>query len=154
MALAFLIVSLSMPRLVAGYGRSVLTAGGLIQLTGLLLVAAAFWRGWPHPSPWWLGAAALVCGTGQGLLMTPLFRIVLAQVHEHRAGAGSGILATTQQTAVAGGVATLGSAYLSLASSGGIGNPRPQPPSHSWPLRPSLDLWRLPAGRFRRRTHR
>ena len=38
-----------------------------------------------------------------------------------KAGAGSGVLATTQQSSLALGVATLGSLYLALAAPGMLG---------------------------------
>jgi hypothetical protein len=62
-----------------------------------------------------------VAGIGQGLVMSPLFGFVLAGVPASRAGVGSGILTTTQQTALALGVATLGSLFLSLAGTGSLG---------------------------------
>jgi len=48
-----------------------------------------------------------------------LFRTVLADVPQHQSGIGSGILVTVQQSALALGVASLGSVYLSVAK----GNP-------------------------------
>ena len=54
-------------------------------------------------------------GAGQGLIMSPLIRVVLSDVPVESAGAGSGVLTTTQQTSLALGVAIIGSAYISLA---------------------------------------
>ncbi len=50
--------------------------------------------------------------------MSPLFGVVLSDVPQASAGAGSGVLTTTQQTALALGVATLGSLFLALAGDG------------------------------------
>jgi len=50
--------------------------------------------------------------------MSPLFGIVLSEVPAAVAGAGSGVLTTTQQSALALGVATLGSLFLALAGDG------------------------------------
>jgi hypothetical protein len=50
--------------------------------------------------------------------MSPLFGIVLSAVPAAVAGAGSGVLTTTQQSALALGVATLGSLFLTLAGDG------------------------------------
>jgi hypothetical protein len=50
--------------------------------------------------------------------MSPLFGIVLSAVPAAVAGAGSGVLTTTQQGALALGVATLGSLFLALAGDG------------------------------------
>jgi hypothetical protein len=48
--------------------------------------------------------------------MSPLFGVVLSEVPPPVAGVGSGVLTTTQQTALALGVATLGSLFLALAA--------------------------------------
>ena len=60
-------------------------------------------------------------GAGQGLIMSPLIRVVLSDVPIESAGAGSGVLTTTQQTSLALGVATIGSAYLSLSPTDRVG---------------------------------
>ena len=44
-----------------------------------------------------------------------LFRIILSEVPPARAGVGSGVMITTQQSALALGVATLGTLFLGLA---------------------------------------
>ena len=50
--------------------------------------------------------------------MSPLFGVVLSEVPQTSAGVGGGVLTTTQQTALALGVATLGSLFLTLAGDG------------------------------------
>ncbi|MGH3547193.1 MAG: MFS transporter [Pseudonocardiaceae bacterium] len=121
MMLGFLVASVYSARLVARYGRRVLTGGALVQGAGLAMVVAAALADWPH-----LGVAALapgtaVAGIGQGLIMSPLFRVVLADVPPGRAGVAGGVLTTTQQTSLALGVATLGTLYLSLSAEPGWG---------------------------------
>ena len=91
-------------------GRSLGWPAWFVGLASLALVLST---GWPHPSPWALAPATLLCGIGQGLIMPPLFRIVLSEVPAALAGVGSGVLTTMQQTALGLGVATLGSIYLS-----------------------------------------
>ncbi len=118
MAAAFLLASLSTSRLLARYGAKVLTAGGLLQAIGLIILAVTVWQGWPHLAVVDLSPGLVVAGAGQGLLMSPLFGVVLSQVPAAAAGAGSGVLTTTQQTALALGVATLGSLFLALAGDG------------------------------------
>jgi hypothetical protein len=51
-------------------------------------------------------------GYGQGLVMAPLFGVVLVSVMNANAGAGGGILSTTQQIANGIGVAPLGAIYF------------------------------------------
>ncbi len=70
---------------------------------------------WPHPSLLSVGPGFLVVGIGQGLIMSPLMGVVLSEVPQHAAGVGSGVLATTQQSSLALGVATVGTLYLTLA---------------------------------------
>lgn len=121
MALGFLAASLSTARLLPRFGRRVLTAGALIQSAGLLAIIAELARSWPHPGALWMAPGMLVLGVGQGLIMSPLFGTVLSEVPPHKAGVGSGVLATTQQSALALGVATLGSLYLTIAVPGAAG---------------------------------
>jgi MFS family permease len=118
MGAVFLLASLWTSRLLARFGPKVLTAGGLLQAAGLIILAAAVWLGWPHLAVIDLAPGLVVAGFGQGLLMSPLFGVVLSQVPRAAAGAASGVLTTTQQTALALGVATLGSLFLALAGDG------------------------------------
>lgn len=120
MAVAFFTASLAGPRLVGRYASRVVTAGSVVQALGITVLAATVWWGWPG-----LGLAALAPGTalagfGQGLQLPVLFRIVLSDVPSDRAGVGSGVMTTTQQSALALGVATLGTLFLSLTASTGM----------------------------------
>jgi EmrB/QacA subfamily drug resistance transporter len=121
MGAAFLVASVLTTRLVAAYGRRVIGAGGAIQLLGLVALMATLSVGWPHVSAGALCLPLLVMGAGQGLVMSPLIRVVLSDVPVEVAGAGSGVLATSQQTALALGVATLGSLFLSLSAPSSVG---------------------------------
>jgi len=121
MAAAFLVASLGTARLVARYGRSVLAVGGVLQGLGLTGLPATLLASWPHVDPLDLAPAMIVAGIGQGLVMPPLFAFALAGVPAARAGVGSGVLTTTQQSALALGVATLGSLFLSLSSAHSLG---------------------------------
>jgi EmrB/QacA subfamily drug resistance transporter len=118
MAAAFLLASLSTSRLLARFGAKVLGAGGALQAIGLIILGITVYLGWPHLSVIDLAPGLAVAGLGQGLVMSPLFGIVLADVPPAVAGAGAGVLTTTQQTALALGVATLGSLFLALAGDG------------------------------------
>ena len=61
-----------------------------------------------------------IAGVGQALQLPVIFRIVLSEVPPARAGVGSGVMVTTQQSALALGVATLGTLFLSLTYSLGM----------------------------------
>ncbi|MER7620041.1 MFS transporter [Streptomyces sp. NPDC126503] len=121
MALAFFAASLAGPRLVARWGSRVIPAGALVQAAGLGLLAWTAWRSWPDLSVAALLPGMAVAGIGQGLQLPVLFRVVLAEVPPERAGVGGGVMVTTQQAALALGVATLGTLFLSLADTGSMG---------------------------------
>ncbi|MCL8017840.1 MFS transporter [Streptomyces sp. AS02] len=114
MAVVFFFVSLAGPRLVARYGTRVVTAGAAIQGVGVALMALAAWYSWPDLGLVELLPGAAVAGAGQALQLPVVFRIVLSEVPAARAGVGSGVMITTQQSSLALGVATLGTLFLSL----------------------------------------
>ncbi|MEU6550146.1 MFS transporter [Streptomyces sp. NPDC046915] len=120
MAVAFLIVSLAGPRLVARYGTRVVTAGALVQGVGVALIVLAAWRDWPDLGFIELLPGAAVAGAGQALQLPVVMRIVLSEVPPARAGVGGGVMVTTQQSALALGVATLGTLFLSLVPGHGM----------------------------------
>ncbi|MFF1479633.1 MFS transporter [Streptomyces sp. NPDC058301] len=119
MAVAFFAASLAGPRLIGRYGTRVVTTGGLIQGVGITVLVLTVWQGWPGLGIAELAPGVALAGLGQGLQLPVLFRIVLSDIPTDRAGVGSGVLVTTQQSALALGVATLGSLFLSLLPSMG-----------------------------------
>ncbi|UXY27434.1 MFS transporter [Streptomyces sp. HUAS TT20] len=120
MAVTFFFVSLAGPRLVARYGTRVVTAGSLIQAVGVALIVPAAWRDWPGLGFVELLPGVAVAGAGQALQLPVVMRIVLSEVPSVRAGVGSGVMVTTQQSALALGVATLGTLFLSLVPGHGM----------------------------------
>ncbi|MFI5977001.1 MFS transporter [Streptomyces sp. NPDC051452] len=114
MAVAFLFTSLAGPRLIARFGSRVVVAGSLVQGVGILLLALAAWRDWPHLGFGPLLPGAALAGAGQALQLPNVLRIVMSEVPAARAGVGSGVMVTTQQSALALGVATLGTLFLTL----------------------------------------
>ncbi|MFD0347409.1 MFS transporter [Kitasatospora aburaviensis] len=119
MAVGYFVASLAGPRLIGRFGSRVLTAGALVQATGLATLAATVLADWAHFSPLRMVPGVALAGIGQGLIGTPLFRVVLSKVPADRAGVGSGVLATGQQSSLALGVATLGSLFLALSPPSG-----------------------------------
>ncbi|MFK4222594.1 MFS transporter [Streptomyces sp. NPDC019890] len=120
MALAFFVASLAGPRLVVRYGSRIVTAGSVLQAVGISVLALTVWDTWPHVGFVELLPGVALAGFGQGLQLPVIFRIVLSDVPMERAGVGSGVMVTTQQSALALGVATLGSLFLSLVTSAGM----------------------------------
>ena len=114
MAVVFLFVSLAGPRLIARHGTRVVTAGSVVQGVGVLLLVLAVWRDWPHLDFGSLLPGAAVAGAGQALQLPNVLRIVMSEVPPARAGVGGGVMVTTQQSALALGVATLGTLFLTL----------------------------------------
>ena len=117
LAVGFLITSIYGPRLQVRYGAGLILRGWLIQAVGYALLALVALTLWPHVDPLRLAVPMLVAGFGSGLVMVPLIGVVLSQVPPAQAGLGSGILLTSQQTCLALGAATVGTAYLSIAGS-------------------------------------
>ncbi|GHE67756.1 MFS transporter [Streptomyces spiralis] len=120
MAVVFFFVSLAGPRLVARYGTRVVTAGAVVQLVGVGLMALAVRQSWPHLGVMELLPGAAVAGAGQALQLPIVFRIILSEVPAARAGVGSGVMVTAQQSSLALGVATLGTLFLSLVPGSGM----------------------------------
>ncbi|MBM9509707.1 MFS transporter [Actinacidiphila acididurans] len=118
----FFAASLLGPRAVNRFGRLTVTGGSLIQAVGLVALAATVHWGWPHLGIWALAPSMAVLGFGQGFVLPVVFRIVLSEVPPAQAGVGSGAMATTQQSSLALGVATLGTLFLTLSGSTGIGS--------------------------------
>jgi EmrB/QacA subfamily drug resistance transporter len=120
-ALAFLVASLCTARLAGRFGHRVIVIGAVLQAAGLTGLAWTYLATWPGLSPWLMMPALVVAGFGQGLVMSPLFRVVLSEVPPSQAGAASGVLTTMLQSSLALGVATLGSLYLTESPAGHLG---------------------------------
>ena len=88
MAATFLFASLSTSRLLARFGAKVLAAGGLLQAAGLIILGVTVYLGWPHLSVIDLAPGLAIAGLGQGLVMSPLFGIVLSEVPRGRGRGG------------------------------------------------------------------
>ena len=87
--------------------------GCFIQIAGLVAIGVTI-AAWPSGGAFVLVPPLVLFGYGQGRVMAPLFGVVLANVRHAHAGAGSGILTTTQQTANAAGVALVGLVYFTV----------------------------------------
>ncbi len=114
--------SLAGPRLIGRFGSRVIVAGSVLQAAGTIILIATVLTDYQGLSVLTLLPGMAVTGLGNGLIGTPLFRVVLAKVPLERAGLGSGVLATAQQSSLALGVATLGTLYLALVPSWGAGH--------------------------------
>lgn len=99
-------------------GRLLLVLGSLIIAGSYLMLAGAV-SGGEDPGYWSLAAALFVGGLGLGLVVPILVSVVLAGVPGRDAGAAGGALSTVIQIGGAIGIATLATAFFSLAGSVG-----------------------------------
>jgi predicted MFS family arabinose efflux permease len=113
MSLAFVVGS----RLAAGRfarrGVMALIEGCIVQAGGLAALVALIGIV-PHPTMTMLMLPLAVFGYGQGMVLTPLFSAVMANVRHAHAGSSSGMLATTQQIANGAGVVLVSSVFFSV----------------------------------------
>ncbi|MEU9172712.1 MFS transporter [Streptomyces sp. NPDC048420] len=120
LAVTFLFTSIAGPRLIARYGTRVVTAGTVLQGIGLVLIVLAVRSSWPDLGLLPLLPGGAIAGVGQALQLPVVMRLVLSEVPPARAGVGSGVMGTTQQSALALGVATLGTLFLALVPGMGM----------------------------------
>jgi EmrB/QacA subfamily drug resistance transporter len=99
------------------YGRRVLEAGTVVSLLGVFLLALAIARG-GDVSTWDLLPGLAVSGIGMGLIVAPLFDVILAAVDDRELGSASGVLNAAQQLAAAFGVAVLGTVFFDGVGAG------------------------------------
>ncbi|MET8688014.1 MFS transporter [Streptomyces sp. NPDC004732] len=116
MGLTQIPAALLVPRLVRRWGSRAMTRAALVHAAGLAVLGLTMlWSApWSALSPLALAPGLLLCGLGQGVQLALYYRVALAAVPAARAGAGSGLAATVQQSCLAVGVATVGSLFLSL----------------------------------------
>jgi EmrB/QacA subfamily drug resistance transporter len=98
------------------YGRRVLEAGALVSLAGTLLLVHEVSGGFV--STWAILPGLLVSGLGMGLIVAPLFDIIIAAVTERELGSASGVLNAVQQLSSAIGVAVLGTVFFDALGAG------------------------------------
>jgi MFS family permease len=121
MAAGQCVSSLLSGRMLGRLGKRVIGYGAIVQCVGLVGLVLTVTVGWHGLSVLDLLPAMVVAGFGQGMVMSPLFGTVLSQVPVELAGVGGGVLVTMQQTALALGVAALGTLYLAQSGANRLG---------------------------------
>jgi EmrB/QacA subfamily drug resistance transporter len=96
------------------FGRPVIHAGLLVMIVGLVGAWYTLDRYGVTTTAWAMVPAVFVAGFGTGLVVAPLFSVVLAGVEEHEVGTASGVLNAVQQLGAAVGVAVVGTVFFSL----------------------------------------
>src|SRR6185312_10639260 len=93
------------------YGRPVIQGGTVVLFGGLMWMIAAIHSNGASLTSWDLAPALLLLGIGMGLLIAPLFSIILAAVNDEEVGSASGVLNAIQQLGSAMGVAVIGTVF-------------------------------------------
>jgi EmrB/QacA subfamily drug resistance transporter len=101
------------------WGRHVLEVGGVVSLGGTLLLIHEVSSG--YVGTWDILPGMLVSGLGMGLIVAPLFDIIIASVGERELGSASGVLNAVQQLSSAVGVAVLGTVFFDTLGSDNLG---------------------------------
>ncbi|MFD4401534.1 MFS transporter [Nocardia sp. NPDC058499] len=110
LGLGFTIASLVSRSLMERYGTRVLITGAVMMAIGYGVMPAIVHAD-RELQLTLLAAVIGLGGIGQGLIVSPLTSIVMAQVPTAALGAGSGVLNTMTQAAMALGVAVVGALY-------------------------------------------
>ncbi|MFI8278341.1 MFS transporter [Streptomyces sp. NPDC085929] len=97
------------------HGRVVIQCGIVLTALGLGLLAASAAGA---TDGWRLVPGTLTTGLGMGLVIPPLFDVILAGVREPEAGSASGVLNAVQQLANAVGVALLVTVWTAFTDHG------------------------------------
>ncbi len=114
LALTFIAMTLLGPKLAARLGPRSITVGAGFATLGTIALALIAMHAGGHLTGWGTAPATALIGIGQGLMVPSLMSAVLTHVRPERAGAAAGVLTTTQQFAVASGVAVLGAVFYEV----------------------------------------
>jgi EmrB/QacA subfamily drug resistance transporter len=114
LALTFIAMTLLGPKVAARLGPRSITVGAAFALLGSITLALTAMHAGSGLTGWETAPATALIGIGQGLMVPSLMTAVLTHVRPERAGAAAGILTTTQQFAVASGVAVLGAVFYEV----------------------------------------
>jgi MFS family permease len=117
-ALRFMVVSLLATPIGLRLGFRVMIVGPAIEIVGIALLVGAALAWWPHLTIAELAPGSAIAGVGQATMIPAIYQLVLADVPVEDAGAGSGVLTTTQQVFLAIGVATVGATFAGLTLPG------------------------------------
>ena len=120
LGVAYFVSAWYAPKLIARYcmGRILMT-GLTVQIAGLLLLIATFWRFGQANTALTLAPATILIGYGQALIVNSFYRIGMRDISSCDAGAGSAILSTLQQATLGLGPAILGTLFLTFARHNG-----------------------------------
>jgi hypothetical protein len=104
-------------KLIPKLGRYALTLGAVIMTAGLATTYLFVKAHGVDTSPWEFVPGLLITGAGMGLVMAPIFAVVLTDVDHKHAGSASGILNAVQQLGGAIGIAAIGLVFFGQLTS-------------------------------------
>jgi hypothetical protein len=102
----------SVSALAPRFGRSVLVAGGLVNVAGFGLYGWMAAHYGASIASWQMVIPLIITGIGFGMVVAPTIELLLGQVPAREAGAASGLLNTGQQLGTALGVALVGVVFF------------------------------------------
>jgi len=95
-------------KLIPKLGRYAMSLGAVVMAAGLIITYLFVKHYGLDTTPWEFIPGLLVTGLGMGLVMSPIFSVVLADVDAKHAGSASGVMNAVQQLGGAIGVALIG----------------------------------------------
>lgn len=95
-------------KLIPKLGRYALSLGTIVMTAGLAITYLFVKHNGLDTTPWEFIPGLLVTGLGMGLVMSPIFSVVLSDVDPKHAGSASGVMNAVQQLGGAIGVAMIG----------------------------------------------
>lgn len=110
LSIAYLIVALISPSLLAHFGPVILAAALGVKVLGMLVLALAVL----HSSSLGMAVGLALMGCGYGILMPTIVGAVVRGVEPEHAGLASGIVMSALQVGAAVGVATIGGVFFCL----------------------------------------
>jgi hypothetical protein len=105
-------------KLIPLLGRYVMVLGVALLCLSLAVEAWLVLHFGLDLSPWYLAPALLFAGLGTGMIMSPMFSVVLSEVDVQHAGSASGIMNAIQQVGGAIGIALIGVVFFGLINHG------------------------------------
>jgi EmrB/QacA subfamily drug resistance transporter len=114
LALTFIAMTLFGPHLAARLGPRSITVGAAFATLGVVALALIAMHAGGQLTGWETAPATGLIGIGQGLMVPSLMGAVLSHVRPEQAGAAAGVLTTTQQFAIASGVAVIGAVFYEV----------------------------------------
>ena len=114
LGIGFFLGPLCSPRIVRRIGLRTAAFGMILEVFGLVMVAALAFAGVAS----WLALPLFLIGAGQGIALPALVRLNVDQVETRWAGLASGLVTATLQISAAVSVAMVGGLFIAIAPDG------------------------------------